>query len=566
MRRLCPKCLHEFDDTHDRCPHDSHPLLQIGDQDRAGEVFDERFTLLGKLGSGGMGTVHRALQHSTEREVAIKLLAPQLTRDATGVKRFLREARSASRLAHPNIITVFDFGQSTSGELYIVMELVGGQTLAEVMASGPMATDRTVAIASQIMDALQAAHDAQVVHRDLKPANVMILQGAGHLGEFVKVVDFGIAKVHSIEASTLTHSGMICGTPAYMSPEQARGEPVDGRTDLYAAGVVLYEMLGGARPFSGVTPVELMMAHAHEQPRDLRQIAPHGLPDWLASTVMAALSKDPSRRPRSAREFKARLYGPTPDEAAAEAEETLDAAPGWRAPHPEVVAPVPMPTPAPHAPVSEAIEPPTRSRAPLLVIGLAALAIAVGLATTWKSEPPVTTPPAEDTSGARAELRGPSDPKPPEPKPAPPDAVPEVDAQSAAPTPSQPAARRKRPRRAKLAEARAAQRRAPAVSAAGRVASTMIRVDTEPAGSVVFLDGVKQGASPVELTRPSEGESLRVSARRSGFAPSSQRVAHASPERILLTLVKKRPAKPQPPRPEPPVGSATGTEEPVLAR
>jgi serine/threonine protein kinase len=307
---ICPKCLEEFEGGVDVCPNDGSVLIRTGNKDdpRIGQTIDDKFTIVDRLGTGGMGSVYRAVQHSMDREVALKLLHPRFSTDKTIVRRFLQEARAASGLTHPNTITLFDFGQTSTGELYIIMELLSGRTLAEVIASeNGFSPVRAVAIIGQVCDALHSAHEAKLVHRDLKPDNIFIIRGAGQHGEFVKVLDFGIAKsLTATPAETpLTLAGVVCGTPMYMSPEQAAGRPVDRRADIYSAGIVLYEMLAGRPPFLEETASALLMAHLQTTPQLLRTLKP-GTPvsPELEAVVMRALAKKPAGRPATALEFK----------------------------------------------------------------------------------------------------------------------------------------------------------------------------------------------------------------------------------------------------------------------
>ncbi|MEC9071758.1 MAG: serine/threonine-protein kinase, partial [Myxococcota bacterium] len=300
--RICPTCHESFDGDAEVCPADGSKLIKVGQnaEDRIGQKIEDKYEIKALLGAGGMGGVYRAYQTSMDREVAIKLIHRSFSDDGTAVRRFLQEAKGASRLNHPNIITLFEFGQTKDRELYLVMELLEGDTLEKlVRRTGAMDPKRVVAMGSQICDALQHAHDNDLIHRDLKPDNIMVLSGAGRHGEFVKVLDFGIAKVRSVEgAESLTRTGMVCGTPSYMSPEQARDQPLDHRSDIYSIGVVLYEMLSGALPFTGGTPIDMLMAHVSKAPRSLREAFPElDIPQRLDEVVLSCLAKAPEDRP-----------------------------------------------------------------------------------------------------------------------------------------------------------------------------------------------------------------------------------------------------------------------------
>jgi eukaryotic-like serine/threonine-protein kinase len=255
------------------------------------------YEIVARLGAGGMGEVWRAADSRLQRDVAIKIL-PSTGADAPLLReRFVREARAASALAHPNIITIHEIN-AADGLEFIVMEYVRGETLADVLERGPLTVSRAVEYARQVAAALEAAHDAGIVHRDLKPGNVMIAASGQ-----VKVLDFGIAKrvssaaaeANSTTEAALTVLGESIGTPAYMSPEQALGDPVDARSDVYSFGVVLYQMLTGRLPYQGTTKLSLVRQIVHEPPMPLRTPAPH-VPGGLVSIVDRCLVKDPAGR------------------------------------------------------------------------------------------------------------------------------------------------------------------------------------------------------------------------------------------------------------------------------
>ncbi|HMA17779.1 MAG TPA: serine/threonine-protein kinase, partial [Thermoanaerobaculia bacterium] len=226
------------------------------------------YEIVAPLGAGGMGEVYRARDSRLGREVALKVLPEELSADRDRLARFEQEARSASALNHPNIVTVHDIGRSDSTS-FIAMELVDGRTLRELSASGPLPPRRILTLATQIAEGLAKAHAAGIVHRDLKPENVMVTKDG-----FVKILDFGLAKLvepESGEVSVMptlakpeTHPGVVMGTVAYMSPEQASGEPVDFRSDQFSLGSILYEIASGQRPFQKKTAAETMSAIIRE--------------------------------------------------------------------------------------------------------------------------------------------------------------------------------------------------------------------------------------------------------------------------------------------------------------
>ncbi len=255
------------------------------------------YRLIDRLGAGGMGEVWRAEDTRLLREVAIKILSERIANDPEWKARFLREARTIAQMNHPNIATIFSIEQEAE-KLFIVMELVEGESLATVLARGPLPPKEAVNIIRQVAEALAEAHEKGVVHRDVKPDNIIV----GKRG--VKVLDFGIAKqvVSTGDAPTLTQAGLIVGTPFYMSPEQALGRPVDVRSDLFSLGVLLYEAVTGKRPFEGESVTETMMNIIMQEPGDLAFVAP-AAPASLVEVVNRALQKKPERRFGSAGEM-----------------------------------------------------------------------------------------------------------------------------------------------------------------------------------------------------------------------------------------------------------------------
>jgi serine/threonine protein kinase/curli biogenesis system outer membrane secretion channel CsgG len=266
-----------------------------------GDVIDGRYEILGLLGMGGMGAVYKAsFKQLGGRIVALKVLKPNMGEGAEFRKRFEREAQIAARLQHPCIVGVSDFGQLSNGLLYMALEYVEGDDLKKVLkkSRGGLPVARAVALTASILEALSVAHKAGVIHRDLKPQNIMVQSVGGR--DQLKVLDFGIAKVQNEEA--LTMANQILGTVAYMSPEQTRAEPIDGRSDLYSVGIMLYEMLTGTVPFRGRTVVEIIKQHRKATPKNPSEIKSE-LPDALVAAVLRALEKDAALRFADALEF-----------------------------------------------------------------------------------------------------------------------------------------------------------------------------------------------------------------------------------------------------------------------
>jgi len=259
-----------------------------------GSFFDGRYKIVRKLGAGGMANVYLAEDQELGRRVAIKILNDRHANDDQFVERFRREAKNAAALSHPNIVSIYDRGEA-EGTYYIAMEFLDGRSLKELIVTrGPAPVPVAVEYTRQILSALRFAHRHGIVHRDIKPHNVLV-DGEGR----VKVTDFGIARAG---ASQMTEAGSIVGTAQYLSPEQARGTNVDQRSDLYSLGVVLYELLTGAAPFSGDTPVEIAMKHLSQAPEPPSAKRPN-LPHDLDLLVMRALAKDPEERYQSAEEM-----------------------------------------------------------------------------------------------------------------------------------------------------------------------------------------------------------------------------------------------------------------------
>ncbi len=274
-----------------------------------GAVIGERYRILARIGEGGMGAVFRAEHTLMKKVVALKLLHAEMGQVEDAARRFEREAQSASRLNHPNIISVTDFGRSAGGELFLIMEFAAGESLADILLREErLDLGRACRIASQLLGALEHAHAQGVVHRDLKPANVMMVQSPdARQGELAKILDFGIAKIvqASDGAEPLTRGVMVFGTPSYMAPEQAMGQDVDARADLYSLGIMLYEMLTGKKPFQSDDLVKLMSMQVTVPPPSFAAVAPEvSIPGPIEDVVMRALEKMREARWASAAEFR----------------------------------------------------------------------------------------------------------------------------------------------------------------------------------------------------------------------------------------------------------------------
>ncbi|HET9478541.1 MAG TPA: serine/threonine-protein kinase [Pyrinomonadaceae bacterium] len=275
------------------------------------QTLDEKYYLEERLGEGGMGTVYRARHLLMDRPVAIKVLHPRFVENEAARTRFQLEARAAVLLHHANAVSVTDFGQTQEGLVYLVMELLRGRTLREILTKeAPLETARATSIMLQASAAVAAAHDAGIIHRDLKPSNILVTRSAD-APAVVKVLDFGIAKLAAdvLEgegASAVTLPGSPVGTPRYMSPEQYEGRELTPAADVYSLGVILYEMLTGVAPFTGVSPVEIALKHANNAPLPPRAIVA-AIPEDVERVVLHALEKQPTARPENAAEFRREL-------------------------------------------------------------------------------------------------------------------------------------------------------------------------------------------------------------------------------------------------------------------
>jgi serine/threonine-protein kinase len=299
----CPACDQSFSDNVVHCPNDGSRLVRISDVRDAliGRNLEGRFLIKERLGTGGMGAVYRAWQGSVGREVAVKVIESRLKGGRLAAKRFLREAKLASRLSHANTVAVIDFGQTDDGLLYLVMELVKGRVLNDVLLEdGPFSTDRMCRVGIQLCEALEAAHKLSIIHRDLKPSNIIMLDDPPGR-DLIKVLDFGLAKSLVDEGSTtVTQSDAIMGTPSYIPPEAVTRMQFDERSDLYSLGVILYEVLAGRLPFEATTVQAMLRQHAFDRPTPL----PDHIPPPVVELLFRLLEKEPDRRPSTASEVR----------------------------------------------------------------------------------------------------------------------------------------------------------------------------------------------------------------------------------------------------------------------
>jgi serine/threonine-protein kinase len=475
-----------------------------------GATIDGRYKVEAVLGEGGMGIVYRCVHTIIGKKVAMKVLRADLARDAEVTERFLNEAKAASAIGNAHIIDISDFGQFQDGATYFVMEFLVGQPLTKAGDNGQaVPIPRLIHIARQLAEGLAAAHAANIVHRDLKPDNIFLIDRGGEK-DFVKILDFGIAKVStSGEGAKLTRAGAVFGTPHYMSPEQAAGQPVDHRGDIYSFGVILYEMASGRVPFDADNFMGILTQHMYKAPVPIRALVPQlqEVPAGLEAIVLKCLSKRPEHRYQSMTELMADLdklkAGLVPDAVP----EMMARSGGFNVPSDYFKKPQ-MPEPLPASPEMAA----PRSKWPL-VAGVAGVAVAVALVAGIFAKSSTTGAQPEP---ARANAANPEPPAPVTP------------AQPAAVTPSEPV---KAPKRVMLA--------------------------VDPASARVLLGDKDLGAG-AQMLEVEPGKSVEVTVRLDGYKDATLTL-DGSKERELVKLERTRataamrPAarRPEPKKPEP---------------
>ena len=453
-----------------------------------GQVLDGRYRVESVLGEGGMGIVYKAVHTTLRKPLAIKVLRPEVSKNEQIVQRFKQEAQSASQIGNQHIIDISDFGELADGSTYFVMEFLGGRSLTQALEAGKFDTERTVYVAKQLCAALGAAHEIGIVHRDMKPDNVQLVQ-RGDDADFVKVLDFGIAKVGG-STSKLTQAGQVFGTPHYMSPEQCAGTNVDHRTDLYAVGVMMYEMATGKVPFDADNLMGILTKHLYENP-----IPPHELPPpvdvtpALEAVILKCLSKKADQRYQSMGELQDDLEAV---EAGLTPKAVVDHV--QRATHGSQTA-AELDAPG-RLTVGQGV-PGVPGKKPVgLWIGIGALLIGVGIAAavmmsgkpddtnvvkpvgeTAPTAPPATTPPVVDP----------------------------------APTAPPPVA-----------------------------APTIVTIKSDPPGAELYRGQALLGNTPFTVQRPKDGETIELELRASGFDNRAFSISSLTQDELNVSLAKEK--------------------------
>jgi serine/threonine protein kinase len=529
---VCPACNSRYDEGGAFCSRDGTPLvanLEAGKTDLVGQVLADRYRVVRLIGEGGMGQVYEAQHVNINKRFAIKLLRPEIVSNPEAVARFRQEAWSASSIGHDNIIEIEDFATLPSGAVYLAMEFLSGQSLAERMRGEPKLTfAESLEICLQVGSGLGAAHEKSIVHRDMKPENIFLAQKHGRV--VAKILDFGIAKVSGADGNkSLTRTGTIFGTPHYMSPEQALGRPLDHRSDIYSVGVIMYELFTGRVPFEAESFMGILTKHITTAPIPPRQLSP-ALSADVELVILRAMAKEPDERYQTMELLSADLSSiaeahapellsrPLPGRTPSGPMGTAGAArltplPSLHRP-PSGVTPLaslsgPM-TPAPTPlPVNDS---PPKSRAGVVIGGLVALALA-GAAVVFfalpKPAPVVVQPPAPPVV------------TPPAPRPV-----------------------------------------TPATNTTPPVDEVEIIVDSQPPLAKIFVDGVAVADTP-ETIKVKKGTTKSVVLQKDGFVDQPEILDPSKSRKVLVRLVRKHvaqlqpapiklPVKPPEPMPDPP--------------
>lgn len=485
-----------------RPPPESHPDPYIGC------TIDNRYRVEALLGEGGMGVVYRCRHKVINKRVAVKILRSDLARDQEVTDRFLIEAKAASSIGNEHIIDISDFGQLPDGSAYFIMEFLEGVPLTHAVPERTaMPVMRLANIAMQLAVGLAAAHKAGVVHRDLKPDNIYLIK-RGNENDFVKLLDFGIAKVNNDRTDKLTQAGSVFGTPHYMSPEQAAGAPVDHRGDVYSLGVILYELSCGRVPFDADNFMGILTQHMYKAPAPIRAISPEAgeIPPGLEAIILKCLSKRAEQRYQSMDAVRQDLELLVADEVPEAVPEMMERSGGFHVPADFFRRGGPMTAPVSATPLDW---PPRRTNwalyagiaAPIVIAG--AIFFAQSADSTARTESRVET----EQPAVRMELVKPTDEEPTK-----------VDTPAPAAEPTVPA---------------------PAVTALEpeKPALQSIILGVDPTDARVYVDGKDMGTNPVKLDVPA-GEKLKIVVKRSGYVTRKVSVSGDS-DGTQITLRKR---------------------------
>ena len=494
-----------------------------------GRTLDGRYRIEKLLGEGGMGFVYKAVHTTLGKPLAIKVLRPEVSKNEEILQRFRQEAQSASQVGNPHIIDISDFGTLPDGSTYFVMEFLTGKSLTAALVDngGRFDTLRTVRVMRQLANALGAAHEVGVVHRDLKPDNVQLVE-RGAQKDFVKILDFGIAKVGG-STSKLTQAGQVFGTPHYMSPEQCAGAHVDHRTDIYAAGVMLYELVSGRVPFEAETLMGILTKHLYEAPLAPSALAADvAIAPELEAIILKCLQKKPDARYQTM----------------AELEQDLDALERGSVPRAVMAPPIERPATGPQTlngvearvalSSEEADFTVKKSRAPLFMglgvcVALAGAGVIYWFGRSHGAQ--VASPDKHSVAAAATPVAVPRGSNGQEGDPAAPPSAAEGSKSTAEP------------------------------EAANVQPAPPLTVTSEPGDADVYVAGVPVGKTPYVVATPERGKLVNLELRASGYQAKSLELTHESQD-IQITL-QKLPARPSAPaRPIKRVRSDTGTAKP----
>jgi serine/threonine-protein kinase len=519
--RICPQCGTRFQEPLQFCPNDGSQTYEALESQEApkdpllGRVIDGRYRIEKQIGEGGMGVVYMATHTVLQKKLALKVLRGDNSKDADVVQRFMQEAQSATSIGHQNIIDISDFGRLPDGSVYFVMEYLDGLSLSDMIKrGGSVPTAEAVHIIRQMASALDAAHARGIVHRDLKPDNIFVISQGGD-PQFVKVLDFGVAKVGGA-ASKLTKTGMVFGTPHYMSPEQAAGHSVDQRTDIYAVGVIMYEMFTGKVPFDADTFMGILSKHMFEPPARPTDISGAGLGP-LEAVILRSLEKNPDHRYQSMGELGADL-----DTIAAGGTVAVGGRPGVAPPNNLANALQPQTQARPMQGSMAQAEPASGGGGRFALVALAILALlvvggGVGTAVFLLTDDDDGQALAQAPTGASDETANTASPPVADP------AVPTTSPAAPPAAGTGPAA-------------------PPTVVTPPPVPVAPIQtiaITSEPSGAEVLLEGVMVGNTPVSVPRPASG-TQSVTLRLRGHEEKIVQISPQSGETLTLTLDPER--------------------------